>query len=40
MIVEMSNVALPGMNNVPDNIVSLLGPEGRGQYGMTEQFWP
>ena len=31
MIVEMSNVALPGMNNVPDKIVSLLGPDGRGQ---------
>ena len=27
MIVEISNVALPEMNNVPDKIVSLLGPE-------------
>ena len=28
MIVEISNVEFPEMNNVPDKTVSLLGPDG------------
>ncbi len=40
MIVEISNVEFPETNNVPDKMVSLLRPDGWGQYGKVQQFWP
>jgi hypothetical protein len=39
MLVDISKVsASPEMNNPPAKIVSLLSPDGLGQYGLTQQF--
>ena len=41
MLVDICKVSASlEMNNPPAKIVSLLPPDGLGQYGLTQQFWP